>query len=210
MGLTSLETTLARVVFFYSYHNRKICDRISSQVICRTKDKLKLWRVEVVDDFYCLFMLEVTGDIFNLSSWSYQPRTSQIAICIPTNGIVKANGRAVMGAGVAKAGSERYPQTPVILGDFLNQSGNQIYHLLTDGNVHLLSFPTKHHWRDPSDLALIINSARTLAEIACFTPDCTFVLTRPGCGCGGLSWFLVKDAIASLLPDNCWIIDLPR
>lgn len=178
--------------------------------IAQPNNKSKLCRVQVGDDFYCLFMLEITGDILNPSSWSCQPTTSQIAICIPTNGIVKANGHAVMGAGIAKICAVRYPEAPAILGNCLNQSGNQICYILTDGNVHLLSFPTKHHWRDPSDLALIVNSARTLAEIARVTADCTFVLARPGCGCGGLSWFTVKDAIAFLLPDNCWIIDLAK
>jgi len=53
----------------------------------------------------------------------------------------------------------------------------------------------------------IVASARTLAELASLRPDCTFIFTRPGCGCGGLSWSSVKDTIL-FLPDNCWIIKL--
>ena len=170
-------------------------------------------------------MLEITGNIFNRQSWSCQPLTQEIALCITTNGIVRANGIAVMGAGVAKACRDRFPQTPVILGQpfpalqrrglrltaFRGQKlalfGNQVHYLLTHNKTHILSFPTKHDWRHPSDMNSIVASARTLAELASLRPSCTFILTCPGCGCGGLSWSSVKDTI-SFLPDNCWIINL--
>ena len=112
-----------------------------------------------------------------------------------------------MGAGIAKAFMLVYPQLPVVLGRKLAHSGNQVHYLLTDGNVHILSFPTKHHWQGSSNLSLIKNSARTLAELAVIRPDCTFVLTRPGCGLGGLSWLMVRDAISPILPDDCWVIN---
>ncbi|NJL51030.1 MAG: hypothetical protein HC930_00400 [Hydrococcus sp. SU_1_0] len=102
-----------------------------------------------------LSMLEITGNIFDLNSWSRKPTTPKIALCVTTNGVVKANGQAVMGAGMAKAFTRIYPQLPIILGQRLTGSGNQVHYLLTDGNVHILSFPTKHHWRDSSDLFLI-------------------------------------------------------
>ena len=152
-------------------------------------------------------MLEISGDIFDRDSWSYKPTTPEIALCVTTNGMVKANGQAVMGAGMAKAFTKIYPQLPVILGQRLACGGNQVHYLLTQNNVYILSFPTKHHWRDSSDLALIKNSAQTLAELAILKPYCTFVLPRPGCGLGGLSWFMVRDAISPMLPDNCWIIN---
>jgi hypothetical protein len=154
-----------------------------------------------------LFMLEITGNIFNRQSWSCQPLTQEVALCVTTNGNVRANGMAVMGAGVAKVCRDRFPQTPVILGQKLALIGNQVHYLLTHNKTHIFSFPTKHDWRHPSDMNLIVASARTLAELANLRPDCTFVLTRPGCGCGGLSWLSVKDTI-SFLPDNCWIIEL--
>ena len=80
--------------------------------------------------------------------------------------------------------------------------------LLSLSNIDIFSFPTKHHWRERSDLTLIITSAQTLRKIALTKPDCTFVVTKPGCGLGGLSWSEVKNAISPILPDNCWIIDL--
>lgn len=152
-------------------------------------------------------MLEVNGNIFDLNSWTHKPTTPEIALCVTTNGVVKANGRAVMGAGMAKAFTLVYPQLPIILGQKLVHSGNKVHYLLTDGNVHIISFPTKHHWRDSSNLALIVNSARTLAELATLRPYCTFIVTRPGCGLGGLSWSVVKNSIGSVLPDRCWVIE---
>ena len=155
-----------------------------------------------------MLMLEISGDIFDRDSWSYKPTTPEIALCVTTNGMVKANGQAVMGAGMAKAFTIIYPQLLVILGQRLACGGNQVHYLLTQNNVHILSFPTKHHWRDASDLSLIENSARTLAELAILKPYCTFILTRPGCGLGCLSWSAVRNSIATILPDNCWVIDL--
>lgn len=153
-------------------------------------------------------MLEITGNIFDPDSWSYKPTTPEIALCVTTNGVVKANGRAVMGAGMAKAFTLVYPQLPVVLGQKLAYWGNQVHYLLTVNNTtHILSFPTKHHWRDSSDLSLILDSARTLAKVADFKLYCTFVVTRPGCGLGGLSWLVVRDAISPILPDNCWVIN---
>lgn len=152
-------------------------------------------------------MLEITGNIFDQNSWSHKPTTPDLALCVTTNGVVKANGQAVMGAGIAKAYTMIYPQLPVILGQRLVDWGNQVHYLLTQGNVHILSFPTKHHWRDVSDLSLIEDSARTLAELASSKPGCTFILTRPGCGLGCLSWSVVRNLIAPVLPDNCWVIE---
>ena len=113
-----------------------------------------------------------------------------------------------MGAGIAKAFAQRYLELPSILGYKLIESGNRVHYLMSLNNIDIFSFPTKHHWRERSDLTLITTSARTLAILAASRPDCTFVLTKPGCGNGGLSWSEVKDAISPILPDNCWIIDL--
>ena len=152
-------------------------------------------------------MLEITGNIFDPDSWTHKPTTPEIALCVTTNGVVKANGRAVMGAGMARAFRLVYPQLPLILGQKLVHSGNQVHYLLTVNNTHILSFPTKYHWQDSSDRSLIIDSARTLAKMADLKLHCTFIITRPGCGLGGLSWLVVRDAISPILPNNCWVIN---
>ena len=78
-------------------------------------------------------MIEITGSIFNSASWSHQPNTPKIALGITTNGIVKSNGLAVMGAGVAKAFVRRYPQLP-------------------DGFIHQLSWVSNEKSLDPYGL----------------------------------------------------------
>ena len=150
-------------------------------------------------------MLEITGNIFDLNSWSRKPTTKHIALCITTNSIVKNNGTATMGAGVALEFAKTYPQLPHLLGQKLRENGNRVYYLMSDRNTHIFSFPTKHHWKDASDLSLIENSAKNLARLALIKPYCTFVLTRPGCGLGRLSWSKVRPLL--VLPDNCWIIE---
>ena len=78
-------------------------------------------------------MLEITGNIFDPNSWSCKPTTPEIALCVTTNGEIKANGQAVMGAGMAKAFTFTYPQLPTILGQKLVHCGNRVHYLLTDG-----------------------------------------------------------------------------
>ena len=53
-------------------------------------------------------------------------------IAIPTNGIVKSNGDAVMGAGLAKDAASRFPDLPKWLGDRLKQFGNAILQSVRD------------------------------------------------------------------------------
>lgn len=134
------------------------------------------------------------------------PHTPHLCLCVTTNGIVKTDGRAVMGAGVAKAFAGRYPILPAVLGSKLLAHGNQVHYLGTFDGVSILSFPTKHHWRSSSDLALISSSAQVLAETARVRPEYTFVVTPPGCGLGGLSWNMVRHLVEQM-PDNCWVID---
>ena len=58
-------------------------------------------------------MLEITGNIFDPDSWSCKPTTLEIALCVTTNGEIKANGQAVMGAG-------RKLRFPLLLDDDLS------------------------------------------------------------------------------------------
>ena len=82
-------------------------------------------------------MLEITGNIFDLNSWSHKLTTPEVALCVTTNEVVKANGQAVMGAGMAKAFALIYPQLPVILGQRLAYWDNRVHYLLTDGDVYM-------------------------------------------------------------------------
>ena len=48
-------------------------------------------------------MININGNIFDFIKTGY-------SVCIPTNGIVKSNGNAVMGAGLALSFAQKYKQ----------------------------------------------------------------------------------------------------
>ena len=129
--------------------------------------------------------------------------------CVTTNGIIKKNGRAVMGRGIAKYADERF-NLGMWLASSLRTRGNHAVFLIhvenANGRFPLLTFPTKHDWRDPSDLALIVRSARELVAIANDMGLTRCYLPRPGCSNGRLSWQTVKPAIETILDDRFVIV----
>lgn len=136
------------------------------------------------------------------------------ALCITTNGIVKANGQAVMGKGVAKEAVQRFYGIQTLLGKKLQRRGSRV-HLLTrkDRDIpyiklprknealkvatpwHLVSFPTKGHWKDASDLKLIATSCKQLKKLVDKMGWEVVLLPRPGCSNGNLNWKDVKSIV---------------
>lgn len=123
------------------------------------------------------------------------------AVCVTTNGIVCRTG-AVMGAGIAKEANTRY-RLSYKLGQMLNKSGNHTYDLGIYDNKHVVSFPTKNHWRDSSDIRLIEQSCRELVTLTNKNNWTEVLLPPVGCGCGGLDFNKqVKPVIESILDDR--------
>lgn len=146
------------------------------------------------------------GDIFAL------PQNLSEAVCITTNGIVKKDGRAVMGAGIAKQANMSFNGLALNLGNLLTRYGNQVYDMgfyrdsISGKQIRIITFPTKHNWRDKSDLELIETSARQLVNICNEAGITTCYLTRPGCSNGGLNWeSQVRPLLESIL-DNRFVI----
>ena len=132
------------------------------------------------------------------------------AICFTSNGVIKNNGRAVMGAGIAKTFRDRFKDLDVSLAASLRQHGN-IPNILTQffippvakRVIAVVNFPTKHHWKDKSDINLIVWSAIELKKLADENCWSNIYLTRPGCSLGGLNWEKeVKPAIQIVLDDR--------
>lgn len=140
--------------------------------------------------------------------------------CIPTNGQIRL-GRAVMGRGVAEQAKTRWPSVPGILANEMSKGGN-VPHFIgyVDQSLRhsfqwppwpglkltwLYSFPTKHHWKDPSDMGLILQSARLLMREA-EDFDIDIAIPRPGCGHGGLEWEDVRADLKKVLDDRFTII----
>ena len=120
-------------------------------------------------------------------------------ICILTNGKTDINGNAVMGAGVALQAKRYDPRLPVYLGQLLQAKGNKVHSICNSDKYGMWSFPTKHHWKNPSDLKLIETSCKQAMELAdewdhfrMLTPltgnHVRIALPRPGCGLGKLDW----------------------
>ncbi len=142
-------------------------------------------------------MLEQCGDLWIIDA---------DARCVTTNSEIKSNGRLVMGAGVAKQAVQRYPELDARIAALLKVFGNLPFYF---EDIKIISFPTKHNWRDPSDIDLIKNSAEHARWIADAHNLKKVLLTQPGCGLGRLYWPYVRKVIAPIL-DNRFIIITPE
>ena len=142
-------------------------------------------------------MKEIVGEL-----WDYLNKNFT-RICITTNGDINSRGLAVMGRGCAFEAKKRFPWIARDLAQLIEMKGNIFQHVY--GNIY--AFPVKHHWDEPADLDLIKESAKSLASRALEYPLTTFILPRPGCGNGRLTWEEVKPVIEPILvTDNIWVI----
>ncbi len=103
----------------------------------------------------------------------------------------------VMGKGVALQFRHHYPG---LLSDY--QQWCRTGRIVAGGMPRLwggqvLLFPTKDHWRHPSELRWIASSLALLAEGMRRAPDVISSLAIPplGCGLGGLAWLDVLPLI---------------
>lgn len=140
------------------------------------------------------------------------PRGPREAVCVTTNGMVRADGRAVMGRGIAKEADDRF-HLAADLARLLKRHGNRAFDLgvRSDGTGHearVLTLPTKGDWRMPSDPALV---RRSLAEVVRLCDDLGVTrcyLPCPGCANGGLDWKTqVRPICEELLDDRFTVAD---
>jgi len=161
-------------------------------------------------------MREQVGDIWEIEC---------AARCVTTNGeLLSDRLTAIMGRGVALQAKERYPWMPKLLGGLLRAHGNHVYDLGSWDGARLISFPTKHYWRESSDLRLIRQSCKELRSL--IFPETGMIdgmprpkdfpaitgivaLTRPGCGNGNLSWDSVKPILEQELPESNFVVVRP-
>ena len=141
-------------------------------------------------------MLEVTGDL-----WSYQGDGKWIVIT--TNGVVNAQGKAVMGRGVAREAAMKYSFLPKLLGERIQQHGN---HVFAFGVYRIITLPVKHRWSEPADPSLIRRSLQELVVVARAIDARPVYLVRPGCGNGQLSWDKIKLMVKIELDGNDFVV----
>jgi hypothetical protein len=145
-------------------------------------------------------MKETLGDL-----WEYHDAGWWVGI--PTNGHIRADGKATMGAGIAAQAAARYPELPRLLGAHLRALGNRLF---TVEYLRIATIPTKHHWWDPADLDLIEQSALELRDWLDKHPDIRIAIPRLGCGCGRLEWKNVRPILSPILDDRVIVVNLSR
>lgn len=151
-------------------------------------------------------ILHTSQNIFDL------PVSAAEAVCVTTNGVIKQNGEAVMGAGIAKEANTRF-HLACKLAEYLRKYGNRPFnmgvftHEITGNQFAIITFPTKHHWREDSDQMLIKESAINLVKICDKWGIAKCYLPQVGCANGHLDWdSQVQPILGSLLDDRFVVV----
>lgn len=101
----------------------------------------------------------------------------------------------VMGAGLAKQFAQRFPAFEALYRidcdrGLLTPGHPQMYG--TKESPWVVMFPTKDHWRDPSNLEWVEEGLARLKEmieeLSVCTPIRSIAIPKLGCGLGGLNW----------------------
>lgn len=129
-------------------------------------------------------------------------------VCVTTNGILKSNGELVMGGGCALAFKNAFPTLPKIFGDKIKVKGNRPIVAGKVNNTYIVSFPTKNHYKDNSDIELIKTSANYLVKIADYYNAKLIYIPSPGTGLGNLPKELVYSELEKILDDRFIILEL--
>lgn len=147
-----------------------------------------------------------TGDVFQMA----EPGS---VLCITTNGVLTKEKKAVMGRGIAKTARDSFPNIDVKLSEYLQEFGNRCFKLgdyFYNGKpLTVVSFPTKHNWKDDSDLDLIRKSATELCSMADKFGWTNIYLPFPGGGAGNLSWCDVAPCL-NMLDDRFTIVSFDQ
>ena len=112
----------------------------------------------------------------------------------------------VMGGGLASEFKKRYPD---MFKDYriwcsMNPQDGAL-HLWgpPDEPVSIINIPTKHSWRDPSELSLIKKGLINLRMVAHrLIRIHSIAIPKLGCGLGGLDWDDVKPVIENAVADS--------
>lgn len=152
-------------------------------------------------------------EIYNAESLFNLPQNPYEAAVITTNGMVNKNGCAIMGKGQALEAANRYPGLSSKLGWYLQVYGNRAFYMgkyRDSGHlISLLTFPTKYHYRDNSNLTLIKASARQVKRITDKFELNKVYLPPVGCGLGRLDYERqVRPVIQEYLDDDRFIVVL--
>lgn len=136
------------------------------------------------------------------------------ALVCTTNLMVKADGRLVMGKGIALEFKSAIKDIDLIWGKGVSRMGdkphllvNRFKELLGENSPYVIGLPTKYDWRKPSSMGLIVEMVRQLVWTADIFQWGNILLPRLGCGAGALKWEEVRLELAKLLDDRFTVIN---
>ncbi|UOE52552.1 macro domain-containing protein [Mucilaginibacter sp. SMC90] len=118
------------------------------------------------------------------------------------------NTVGVMGKGVALAFKNAFPHNYLVYRTAFASKQLAIGRLLVVHDENLLlgkkiiiNFPTKTHWRLPSEYTYIVQGLTALRNYLNENSVASVALPAPGCGNGGLDWGKVKPLIEENMGD---------
>lgn len=133
--------------------------------------------------------------------------------------IITVNTVGVMGAGIAKTFRDTYPD---VYWQYKKVCKEGYFHMgvpelvTTEDGLRWLLFPTKAHWRDPSEYRYLEQGLgyliQNIGEPGYVEPDWHLIFPPLGCGHGRLDFNIVKQILASFdghIPNPITIIAPP-
>lgn len=151
-------------------------------------------------------MIEVAQDFW------LEAESAKVIVCT-INTQRRKDGTLVMGAGIAKEFAEHFNWLPDCWGSrtaHLNEQRTYPFFEMREpwnSDPHIIGIHTKLHWRDRSPFNLVERSIKQLFILVESLNLHAIVMTRPGCGHGGLHWEKqVRPLCESVLDDRFTIV----
>jgi hypothetical protein len=138
----------------------------------------------------------VTGDIWFWHKMGH-------SIVVPTNEGWKSDGTNIMGAGIAKQASEKFPNLPLEYGRLCQKKCS---HVILD-NYHLVLVPTKPlvsakpflSWKQDADYKVVENSLYWIQEHISDVKTPKLYVPILGAGCGKLEKREIENMMNKIL-----------
>lgn len=114
------------------------------------------------------------------------------------------NTVGIMGAGLAAKFKARFPAHFDAYAEACNKGLVRVGEVFVtrerslwskNANCYVISFPTKQHWRDPSQMEWIVGGIKHLHEFVDKQHIFSLAIPALGCGRGGLHWPDVRAVI---------------
>ena len=112
------------------------------------------------------------------------------------------NTVGVMGKGIALMFKQRFPENFMAYEAACKSGEVQVGKMFVTGGVELdgprwiINFPTKKHWRQPTQIEWVRVGLSALKEVIGEKGIRSIAIPALGCGNGGLNWAIVRPMIA--------------